>query len=141
MIERARKNAKQQNLTPPHVAFIHTRLTDPLPIASNSIDCVLSNCVINLLPPSGKAHVIREVNRVLKPGGRFVLDDVSGHICSRQRSRSHPATQIIAKSTLPEDIRKDMASYVGCISGAITLEEYQQLLASATFQGTFPEEH
>lgn len=79
MIKRARKNARQQKLYPPQVAFVHAKLTDPLPIASDSIDCVLSNCVINLLPPAGKAHVMQEVNRVLKPGGRFVLDDVSDH--------------------------------------------------------------
>lgn len=76
MIKRARMNAKKQSLFPPHVSFVHAQLTEPLPIASESIDCVLSNCVINLLPLSGKEKVLKEVCRVLKPGGRVYLDDV-----------------------------------------------------------------
>ncbi|KAF7970957.1 hypothetical protein HWV62_22544 [Athelia sp. TMB] len=116
MIKKARKNARQQMLYPPQVAFVHAKLTDPLPIASDSIDCVLSNCVINLLPPAGKAHLMQEVNRVLKPGGRFVLDD------------------ILAKSPLPEHIKSDMASYVACISGAMTVQEYEEFFSGAGFQ-------
>ena len=135
MINKARKNARQQKLYPPQVAFVHAKLTDPLPIASNSIDCVLSNCVINLLPPAGKAHVIREVNRVLKPGGRVVLDDVSGHTMPPYCRLTLCGTQILAKSPLPEDIKSDMASYVACISGAITVQEYEELLSGAGFQG------
>lgn len=76
MIKKARDNAKKANLHPPHVAFIQAHLTEPLPIASESIDCVLSNCVINLLPFSGKASLLKEVYRVLKPGGRVYFDDV-----------------------------------------------------------------
>jgi ubiquinone/menaquinone biosynthesis C-methylase UbiE len=77
MISRARENARKQNLHPPQVEFIQTSLADRFPIASDSIDCILSNCVINLLPFSGKVSVIKEAQRVLKPGGRIVLDDVS----------------------------------------------------------------
>jgi len=78
MIKRARDNAKKENLRPPNVAFIQTHLTEPLPIASDSVDCVLSNCVINLLPLDGKAGLLKEVYRVLKPGGRVYFDDVRG---------------------------------------------------------------
>ena len=60
MINRARENAKKQNLHPPHVAFVQAGLTQPLPIASGSVDCVLSNCVINLLPFDGKANCSRK---------------------------------------------------------------------------------
>jgi len=116
MIKRARDNAKKDNLRPPNVAFIQTHLTEPLPIASDSVDCVLSNCVINLLPLDGKAGLLKEVYRVLKPGGRLYFDD------------------IIAKQKLPDAIRKDLASYVGCISGAIQIDEYRDLLATAGLQ-------
>jgi len=84
-----------------------------LPIESNSVDCVLSNCVINLLPKEGKASLLKEVHRILKPGGRVVLDD------------------IVAKKQLPENILSDLAAYVGCISGAILEKEYKALMKSA----------
>ena len=76
MVARARLNAKKDNLRPPRVAFVQAQLTEPFPIVSDSIDCVLSNCVINLLPGSRKASLLKEIYRVLRPGGRLVLDDV-----------------------------------------------------------------
>ena len=76
MITLARDNAKKQSLRPPYVAFVQTSLADPLPVASNSIDCVLSNCVVNLLPKNGKENLVKEIYRVLKPGGRAIIDDV-----------------------------------------------------------------
>ncbi|KAJ6550279.1 arsenite S-adenosylmethyltransferase [Mycena capillaripes] len=115
MVQRARKNAAKRGLYSPHVSFVECLLTETLPISSNSIDCVLSNCVINLLPPSGKNHIFNEIYRVLKPGGRLVLDD------------------ILAKQELPGHIRDDMTQYVGCIAGAVQVHEYQELLNSAGF--------
>ncbi|KAJ6499480.1 S-adenosyl-L-methionine-dependent methyltransferase [Mycena vulgaris] len=115
MIQKARNNATRRGLFPPHVAFVECSLTETLPIKSSSIDCVLSNCVINLLPPSGKTHIFREMYRVLKPGGRLFLDD------------------ILAKQELPADIRNDMKQYVACISGAVQVHEYKALLESAGF--------
>ncbi|KAH9978361.1 NAD(P)-binding protein [Russula compacta] len=113
MISLARRNAQRQNLHSPQVAFVQAPLTEPLPISSGSIDCILSNCVINLLPLSGKANLFKEAFRVLKPGGRIVLDD------------------IIAKKSLPDDIRNNLALYVGCIAGAIESDIYRQLLVEA----------
>jgi arsenite methyltransferase len=67
----------KQSLKPPQVAFVHAMLTEPLPIAADSIDCILSNCVVNLLPLPGKSALFKETYRVLRPGGRMVLDDVN----------------------------------------------------------------
>lgn len=77
MIDRARKNAFKQGYRPPQVVFIQTKLTQPLPLETASVDCILSNCVINLLPDAGKAALLKECYRILKPGGRLVVDDVS----------------------------------------------------------------
>ncbi|KAJ7483913.1 S-adenosyl-L-methionine-dependent methyltransferase [Mycena galericulata] len=115
MVSRARANAAKRGLFPPNVSFIESSLTNALPINSNSIDCVLSNCVINLLPPSGKEHIFKEIYRVLKPGGRLVLDD------------------ILAKTELPSHIRDDIKQYVSCIGGAIQVHEYNELLKTAGF--------
>ncbi|KAF6763818.1 arsenite S-adenosylmethyltransferase [Ephemerocybe angulata] len=108
MISLARKNAAKQGLKPPHVAFVQASLEKDLPIESNSIDCIISNCVINLLPPSGKANVFKEAYRVLKPGGRIVLDD------------------IVAKKPLPDNVKSNLAGYVSCISGAVFLNTPHQ---------------
>ncbi|KAF5315928.1 hypothetical protein D9611_005013 [Ephemerocybe angulata] len=116
MISLARKNAAKQGLQPPHVAFVQASLEKDLPIESNSIDCIISNCVINLLPPSGKANVFKEAYRVLKPGGRIVLDD------------------IVAKKPLPDNVKSNLAGYVSCISGAVTEDEYRAFVGDAGFK-------
>jgi len=116
MIARARKNASNKSLETPQVAFVQCLLTEPLPIRSGTIDCILSNCVINLLPLPGKASLLQETFKVLKPGGRIVLDD------------------IVAKKHLPDDIRSDLAAHVGCIAGAIELDAYKGLIIDAGFQ-------
>ncbi|KIJ59978.1 hypothetical protein HYDPIDRAFT_117886 [Hydnomerulius pinastri MD-312] len=118
MIALARRNAANGGLKPPQVAFVKALLTEDLPIQSNSIDCVLSNCVINLLPTEGKKTLMKEVHRVLKPGGRVVLDD------------------IIASKPFPDSLRSNLAAYIGCISGAFLLSEYQDLMESAGFNET-----
>ena|ERR1700722_2487958 len=79
MIYLARNNAAKLSLKPPHVAFVHCSLIEPLPVKSQSIDCVLSNCVVNLLPQSGRAALLKEVQRVLRPEGRIVLNEVCTH--------------------------------------------------------------
>src|SRR5271165_3941800 len=102
MLDRARRNAAHQGLS--NVEF-HQATIDQLPLADNSADCVISNCVINLAPD--KAAVFREVFRVLKPGGRVAVSDIA------------------LKKPLPPDLAQDLLAYVGCVAGAISIDEYQ----------------
>ena len=108
MLERARKNAASSGHD--NVEFREGRL-EALPVEDGSIDAVTSNCVINLVPD--KAAVFREVARVLKPGGRMVVAD------------------IVLDRPLPEAVAKDLAAWVGCISGALPRKEYIRLVESA----------
>ena len=78
---------------------------DKLPLADASVDCVVSNCVINLA--SDKRAVFREIARVLKPGGRLAVSDIA------------------LKQPLPPEIGNDLMAYVGCIAGAIMIDEYR----------------
>ncbi len=92
----------------------HLATIDKLPLPNASVDCVISNCVINLAPD--KPAVFREIARVLKPGGRLAVSD------------------LVIKKSLPPDIAKDVMAYVGCIAGAITVEEYRAGLRAAGFE-------
>ena len=115
MLERARANAKQAgpNGTPlENVAFHHATIDD-LPLGSGTVDCVISNCVINLAPD--KPAVFREIARVLKAGGRLAVSDIA------------------LKKPLPAEIADDVSAHVGCIAGAIGIEEFESGLADAGF--------
>ena len=87
---------------------------DALPVADQTVDCVISNCVINLAPD--KPRVFREIARVLKPGGRVAISDIA---------LKHP---------LPDDLAADISAYVGCIAGAILMEDYRRGLEEAGFE-------
>ena len=110
MLELARRNAAQSGVT--NVEF-HQATIDKLPLADSSVDCVISNCVINLAPD--KRAVFREIARVLKPGGRLAVSDIA------------------LKQPLPPEIGASLIAYIGCIAGAISLEEYRSGLAAAGF--------
>ncbi len=110
MLERAR--AGQQKLGLTNVEF-HQSMIDNLPLPDHSVDCVISNCVINLVPD--KLAVFREILRVLKPGGRVALSDIA------------------LKQELPHEVKQSVEAYVGCISGAILIEDYRSLLEQAGF--------
>ena len=115
MIELARRNAsKLEGGAPANVEF-HLATIDNLPLADNSVDCVISNCVVNLAPD--KPAVFREIARVLKPGGRLAVSDIA------------------LKRELPIELGSDLMAYVGCIAGAIPVEEYRQGLRDAGFSG------
>jgi SAM-dependent methyltransferase len=110
MLERARAGAERQGLA--NVEF-HQATIDNLPLPDASVDCVISNCVINLAPD--KQAVLREIARVLKPGGRIAVSDIA------------------LKKPLPPEIGNDLLAYVGCIAGAILIEDYVEGLKAAGF--------
>jgi arsenite methyltransferase len=110
MLKKARENAKKSGYT--NVEFRRGEIEN-LPVADNSVNVVISNCVINLSPD--KKKVFQEAFRVLKPGGRFAVSD------------------IVLLKDLPEKIKNSVEAYVGCISGAILKDRYLQLLKDAGF--------
>ncbi|EPE28818.1 S-adenosyl-L-methionine-dependent methyltransferase [Glarea lozoyensis ATCC 20868] len=116
MLDRARSNASKSAIT--NVKFVESVITS-IPLASNSSDCVISNCVINLVPESDKPLVFSEIHRLLKPGGRLAVSD------------------ILARKAIPERLLRDMSLYVGCISGASQVGEYEGYLRAAGFSGEF----
>jgi SAM-dependent methyltransferase len=110
MVERAQANAASGGYS--NVEF-HLATIDHLPLPDASVDCVISNCVLNLAPD--KPAVFREIFRVLKPGGRLAVSDIA------------------LKGDLPEAIASSLAAYVGCIAGAIRIDTYRDELRSAGF--------
>lgn len=113
MLARANEIKTKHNKT--NVTFIESQITHMAALPSDSADCIISNCVVNLVPEADKQLVFNEMYRVLKPGGRIAISD------------------ILAKKPLPEKLRANMALYVGCISGASLLEQYEQYLKRAGF--------
>ncbi len=116
MIELARRNAEKGNdgRGYSNVEF-HLAKIDALPLPDDSVDVVISNCVINLA--EDKPAVFREIARVLKPGGRLAVSDIA------------------LKRELPAELGESMMAYVGCIAGAITIDEYKKGLAASGFSG------
>lgn len=110
MIALAEQNAAKAGATN---AEFHLASIDALPLPDASVDCVISNCVINLAPD--KSAVFREIVRVLKPGGRLAVSDIA------------------LKQELPESLGNDLIAYVGCIAGAVLIPDYRRLLLDAGF--------
>jgi len=111
MIQKARENARKGNHE--NVEFRLGEI-EHLPAANDSVDIVISNCVINLSPAKDK--VFAEAYRVLKPGGRAMISD------------------IVLSGDLPEAVAGSLAAYAGCIAGAIKKEEYLRLMEAAGFR-------
>jgi len=111
MIEKAKKNAEELGIT--NVDFRFGDIEE-MPVDDNSVDVVISNCVINLAPDKGK--VFREAYRVLKPGGRVMVSD------------------IVLSKPLPTEVKDQVVTYTGCIGGAILDEEYLQHMRDAGFK-------
>jgi ubiquinone/menaquinone biosynthesis C-methylase UbiE len=111
MIERARKNAEVRGY---HNVEFRQGDIEQMPVTANTADVIVSNCVLNLVP--NKDGVIKDIYRVLKPGGHFSISD------------------IVLEGDLPKEIREAAEMYAGCISGAIQKQVYLDLIASNGFE-------
>ena len=110
MLELARKNAAEAGVT--NVEFLRGRIEE-IPLPSNSVDVIISNCVINL--SGDKRKVLAEAYRVLKPGGRFAVSDV------------------VVQGELPPDVKQSMELWVGCVAGALSDRDFTALLTDVGF--------
>jgi arsenite methyltransferase len=111
MLALARENQKKAGAQ--NVEFLKGEI-EHIPLPDNSVDVIISNCVINL--SADKSQVLREAFRVLKPGGRFAVSDV------------------VTRGRVPEELRRDMLLWVGCIAGALEESEYKDKLKAAGFE-------
>src|SRR6476661_6801804 len=111
MLELARENQRKAGAT--NVEFLKGEI-EHIPLPDNSVDVIISNCVINL--SADKDQVLREAFRVLKPGGRFAVSDV------------------VTRGAVPEAVRQSMLLWVGCIAGALDEGEYRQKLTRSGFE-------
>lgn len=111
MITKARNNAEKANFE--NVEFRLGEI-EYLPLANDTVDVIISNCVINLSP--NKAQVFRDAHRVLKPGGRLAISDV------------------VASCEMPEEMKNDLELYAGCMAGASLIHELEQFMQDAGFQ-------
>ena len=111
MLELARKNQRQAGVS--NVEFLKGEI-EAIPLPDNSVDVVISNCVINL--STDKNKVLREAFRVLRPGGRFAVSDV------------------VVRGEVPAGIRRNVELWIGCVAGALQESEYRSLLAGAGFE-------
>jgi len=112
MIEQA--NINKDRLGFENVEFHHSEIED-LPLEQNSVDVVVSNCVLNLVPDKNKAF--SEIYRILKPGAHFCVSD------------------IVLKGELPEELKRSVEVYVGCVAGALQMDDYLGVIKEAGFSG------
>lgn len=110
MLALARQNQRQAGVE--NVEFLKGEIEN-IPLPANSVDVVISNCVINL--SADKNQVLREAFRVLRPGGRFAVSDV------------------VVRGEVPEQVRQSMLLWVGCVAGALEEQDYRQRLEAAGF--------
>lgn len=111
MLALARKNATEVGAA--NVEFLKGHIEE-IPLPDNSVDVIISNCVINL--SADKRKVLKEAFRVLKPGGRFAVSDV------------------VVRGDVPDGIRRSMELWVGCVAGALEEREFERLLVEAGFE-------
>lgn len=114
MLELARNNAAKAGAS--NASFIEASITR-IPLPDSTADCIISNCVVNLVPATDKHLVFKEMFRLLKPGGRVAISD------------------ILARKELPAEVARNLSLYVGCIAGASRVHEYEEYLQQAGFNG------
>ena len=114
MLALARENQQKSGLT--NVTFLKGEI-EQIPLPNNSVDVIISNCVINL--SADKDRVIAEAFRVLRPGGRFAVSDV-----------------VVRGEAVPDALRRNMELWVGCVAGALEESSYRDKLARAGFEHT-----
>ena len=114
MLQKA--NRIKENTKADNIIFVESAITN-IALPTATADCVISNCVINLVPEQEKQLAFNEIFRLLRPGGRVAMSD------------------ILARKELPEKLKQDMALYVGCIAGASRVEDYEGYLRNAGFAG------
>lgn len=110
MVALATRNAQEANID--NVRFVLSEI-ERMSLDDNSVDCVISNCVINLC--EDKSAVFREIFRILKPGGRVAISD------------------IVLIADLPDDLRTNVAAFVGCVAGAVPADTYRAAMMEAGF--------
>jgi arsenite methyltransferase len=112
MLTLARENQRKAGAT--NVEFLKGEI-EQIPLPANSVDVIISNCVINL--SADKDRVLSEAFRVLKPGGRLAVSDV------------------VVRGEVPAEIRRSVELWIGCVAGALEEREYRDKLAAAGFEG------
>ena len=116
MLERANENKEKAGAE--NVSFVDSKITD-IKLPDSIANCIISNCVVNLVPEGEKRLVFNEMYRLLKPGGRVAISD------------------ILTKKPLSDEIKRSIALYVGCIAGASSTEQYEGYFRKAGFAGEF----
>ncbi|KAJ4199453.1 hypothetical protein NW767_008261 [Fusarium falciforme] len=114
MIDKANVNKYCVDVS--NVEFIKSPVAS-IPAPGNTADCIISNCVINVVPAGDEQLAFNKMFRLLKPGGRVAISD------------------ILARKELTDEMKKDMALYVGCIAEASQVSEYDSFLRNAGFEG------
>ena len=99
-----------------NVSFIESAIT-AISLPDETADCIISNCVVNLVPEQEKQLAFSEMFRLLKSGGRVAISD------------------ILIRKDLPEELKESMALYVGCVAGASHIKDYEKYLREAGFRG------
>lgn len=114
MLDRANQNKEKSGAD--NVSFVDSNITK-INLPDATANCIISNCVVNLVPEGEKQLVFNEMFRLLKPGGRVAISD------------------ILTKKPLSDEIKRNIALYVGCIAGASSTEQYTEYFREAGFEG------